>query len=374
MWKRNKFKCSKYRQIIKMSHKMNQQTIIGEFSKDAAFTMIKFKSKNDEEFGKILTQEELLKVDLHTNEIHRSAECRNGDNLFVFDLKPKGDMQGVDNPLQLLINNLKEARVIELIYRGIFRWIFNGINIKGYAIVPSGDVKSNSTITRYGGTELFIRILKQHLKNISKMYRGLTPDYNFLSNKENIEETELSLGSINMFNKMYSVGIDLSMSYRDIIRNSKRNKQVWQPLNRLKMKYWVKEINPDFIVEAKHIKLKDTIPIDTEFKLYPQCIKNLMTLRTKGNYYRFLLARFLLSIHKPKDAKFIYDSVLSEKEKAHITYGNCSTQWNYILNNLKLYNSPTCCDMQNFCDKSCKLVHPLQKIQVWIEEKKNEER
>jgi hypothetical protein len=354
--------------------KMTEQTkIIKAFSENAKYYMVKFETKDNEEFGKILTDKEIKNIDLTKNEIYRSIEYKNGNTLFVYNLKPLNNIQQkIDNPIKLLINNLKEARAIETVYRGIFRWVYNGLNIKAYAIIPSGEQKSLSTLTRYGGTEMFIKILRQHLKNIGKMHKGLTPDYNFLNNKQDIEETELSLGSVNMFNGMYSIGADLNMDYINILKNSKINKQVWQPLNTLDMKYWTREINPDFIVEAKHIKLSETLSVEDGFKTYPVCIKNLTALKEKGNFNRFLLIRFLLSAHKSKDAKFIFDSVLTEKEKNHIKYGNCTTQFSYIKNNMKQYDCPTCSQLRRFCDIECNLVHPLEEIEKKLEKDRNE--
>jgi len=353
---------------------MTQNNAIKEFCKSAKFFMVSYASKGEEEFGKILTTSDMDKINLYKNEIHRSTEYKNGDMLFVFDLKPPEQGQYIDSPLQLLINNLVEARAIEMVYPGIFKWIFDGVSIKAYAIVPSGSTKSNTTITRYGGTENFMKILKKHLHNIGKMNRGQTPDYNFLNINDELKETELSIGSIHMFNKMFSVGIKLPMNYIDIIKNSKNNIQVWAPLNKLDMKYWAREINPDFITEAKHIKLKETLGLNGSFDLYPPCIKALMNMPHKGNKTRFLIARFLLAVHKPIDAKFIYNSVLSDDERKHIKGGNCSLQWTYILNNIQRYGCPTCRELKFFCDRiGCKLAHPLERIQEYLirEKEKN---
>lgn len=350
---------------------MNKQIkTIGNFISGANFHMIKFPSKPDEEFGKILNNEEINSVDVLHNEIYRSIGYKNFNTLFVLNLLSPHKILYVDNSIQLLINNLSEARVIEAIYPKIFKWCFDGISIKAYAIIPSGNIAGNAVITRYGGTKMFIHVLKQHLKNIGEMQKGHTPNYDFTSNYHDVDETELSIGSINTINNMYSVGITSKMSYIDIIRNSGKNIQTWKNLNVLDMKYWSKEINPDFITEAKHIKLKTTLKLDMSFKLFPQCIKNLMGLKHKGNFNRFLLSKFLLSIHTAKDAKFIYDSIMDIEEKKHIKYGNCNNQWNYILNNINKYSCPTCKNLLKFCSPDCKLAHPLELIQKSME--KNE--
>jgi hypothetical protein len=335
--------------------------------------MVKYPSNGKEEFGKILKGEDIVNIDLNKHEIHRSIEYKNGNLLFVLDLKPKMEMQLIDNPLQLLLKNLEEARAIETVYPDIFTWAFDGISIKAYAIVPSGDVNANSTITRYGGADNFIKILRKHLRNIGKMSVGQSPDFNFLDLDEKINDTEISVGSINMFNKMYSVVIKPKMSYTEVVKNSLNCIQNSHHLNILFMKYWAKEINPDFISEAKHIKLANALPdVDGAYDLYPPCIKVMMAMKNKGNRTRFLLARFLLSAHKTNDAKFIYLSILTDEEREHIKSGNCSSQWNYILNNLARYSSPTCRELRDFCSH-CGQVHPLEKIQEKLMEDKERE-
>jgi len=197
----------------------------------------------------------------------------------------------------------------------------------------------------------------------------VTPDYEFLQGKVTLPELELSLGSINKKTQMYSVGIDLNMSYLDIINASKNNTHTWKPITILEMKYWAKEINPDFITEAKHIKLTKTVGLEESYKLYPPCIKKIMGLPYKGNYNRFLLTRFLLSVRKQQDAKFIYLSVLGDEEKNHVISGECSGQWNYIMNNMKHYQCPTCNSLKKFCDVNCNLTHPLELVQESLNKK-----
>lgn len=355
---------------------MTQIKTITDFCKYAKYTMVRFPNKNNTEFGKIINNTDILKVDLQKQEIYRSIIEQNDNMLFIYDLKPEISERYVDSALQLVKRNLEDARLIEQIYPGIFRWVFDGVSVKGYAIIPSGDTSQHSTISRYGGSTMFYRILIQHLTNITKMARGKTPDYNFLKNEIIIQSEELSIGSLNLFNEMYSVGITPNMDYINVIRNSKYNMQVLTPLNTLRMKYWTKEINPDFIVEAKHLKLKNPLKMELKdaFKLYPQAIKNLMALKHKGNYYRYLLARFLLSAHKPVDAKFIYFSVLEDGEKQHIKSGNCKTQWNYVMNNMDRYTCPTFSELKAFESKEdANLSHPLELIQRHLDSEENGE-
>ena len=352
---------------------MNQIETILNFCIGAKYFMVHFEKENSQEFGKILADKELTGINLKENEIYRSVEYKNDDVLFVLDLKPSPEIR-VDNQLQLLMGNLEGARLIELVYPNIFQWVYDGLSIKAYAIVPSSNPLAHSTISRYGGTQNFIQILKQHLENISKMRKGITPDYEFLRIKAPLNETELSIASINKNTAMYSVGIALNMTYLQILYNSKRNIQVDGQLKYLEMKYWTREINPDFVSEAKHIKLDKPLATENAFNLYPPCIKELMGLPYKGNYNRFLIARFLLSVHKPHEAKFLYHSVMGDEELEHVKNGNDNTQWRYIHNNLKRYQCPSCKEMRRFCPKTCELEHPLQLIQEHLNQAKLEDK
>jgi len=346
----------------------NQKKLIEIFCKDAKYYRVTY-DNNGTEFGKIIENKELSSVNLDTNEIRRSIEYTNDDRLFVLDLKPTlGELS--DNSLQLVTNNLYEARAIEMVYPNVFTWVFDGMSVKAYAIVPSGNNKSHSTLTRYGGTTMFIRILRQHLRNIAKMKQGITPNYHFLDGKEEIEPDEISIGSVNSLNGNYSVCIDPNMTTFSVISQSLKCISLDYELHKFDMKYWAREINPDFIVEAKHIKLKSTLGIPDDYSIYPQPIKTMMGLEDKGNFVRFLLARFLLSVHNPTDAKFVYYSILSDEEREHVKNGNCSTQWNYILNNLDRYQCPTNKELVKFINKEVyNLSHPLEDINKIMEEK-----
>ena len=353
---------------------MERLNVITKFCDESSFFMVKFPSKDSTEFGKILSSGEIKDIDLDKNEIHRSLRFKNDDMLFVFSLEPRDPMY-IDSALQLVKRNMEDALMIEKVYPNIFTWIFNGVTVNALARIPSGSMKSNTTISRYGGREPFFKILNQHLKNITTMYRGKTPDYNFLNTDIEIPETILSVGSINRFNEMYCIVITPDMKYMDVIKNSAAGTSVPIKMNTLDMKYWAREINPDFIVEAKHIRLANPINLDFDkaFDLYPKAIKNLMGLKTKGNYNRSLLIRFLLSVHTPHDAKFIYLSVLGEEERKHVTVGNCASQFTYIMNNMKHYECPTFRELASFKDEEDKdLEHPLQKVQTYLDSLKKE--
>jgi hypothetical protein len=326
--------------------------------------MVKFEKQNNQDYGKIITKEEIGKQDYKNNEIYRSIEYSNGNKLFVLDLKPNENSLYVQNSLQLLITTKTEARAIDKVYQNMFTWVFDGVSIKGYAIVPSSDMNANSTISRYGGTDTFIKILRQHLKNIGKLFKGQSPNYNFKSTETHVETEELCIGSLNSRTNAHSIVISLEDDYKTIYTNSKKNIHKDYSLKVLDMKYWAKQINPDFISDATHIRLQESASIELAYKFYPPCIKALIALPNKGNMNRFRLSKFLLNVHNIDDAKHIYDSTMSEKERDHIKHGNCSTQWRYILNNIKRYDCPTCWNMRDVCDSSCKFVHPLEPIQL----------
>ena len=345
-------------------------SILEKFCKSANYCLVRY----DEEFGKIVENKELLNIDLSKNEVRRSIKNKDDSVLFVYKISPK-DHKFVLNPLQLLLHSLSEARAIDAVYPHIFNWVFDGLYLKAYATIPSNDIKAHSTITRYGGTENFYKILIQHLNNIGNMKKGLSPNYDFTTFTYELPEDEISLGSINKKTDLHSIGININDSYKDILNNSKKFKSIVSDINVLNMKYWAKEVNPDFISEAKHMKLQKTIPyFDEVFSIYPVPIRRLMNLSHKGNYNRFLIARFLLSVHSPIDAKHIYYSVLGDEERAHVQSGNCSTQWNYIRNNMERYTCPSLKELSRFIrDDDPKLSHVLEPLQDWIDNLAKEE-
>jgi len=347
----------------------NKQECILRFCDGSNYIMIRY----DDNYGKII--DNLSIDDLKKTEIHRSIMNKDESMLFIYKITDN-DTKYVMNPIQLLLQSLEEARAIEAVYPHIFNWVFDGLHLKAYALIPSNDNKAHTTLTRYGGSENFYKILIQHLDNIGKMKKGLSPNYNFGESTIKIQETELSIGSINKKTDLYSININLNFNYKKILINSKKFINGNLLLNTLNMKYWASEINPDFITEAKHIKLEKTVPyFDKIYDLYPLPIKRIMNLKHKGNYNRYLISRFLLNIHSPKDAKFIYYSILADEELEHIKSGNCSTQWNYIRNNIKKYDCPSLKEIKNFIHPDDPpIVHLLEYLQDWIEKKEEEKK
>ena len=146
--------------------------VINKFCDGAMFYLIRY----DDEFGKIVKG--IYEADISQNEIHRSIKNRDDSILFVYTIIPENNLF-VLNPLQLLLYSLEEGRAIEAVYPHIFNWIYDGLYLKAYAIIPSHDPKAHSTISRYGGSINFYKILTQHLNNIGKMKKGQSPDYDF---------------------------------------------------------------------------------------------------------------------------------------------------------------------------------------------------
>lgn len=349
---------------------LRQIKLVNDFVKDSKFFMVKIEHNDNGDVGKILRGDELINVDLKKHEVYRSIEYKNDNTLFVFDLK-YGEEYKVKNPLSLLKSNLEEAKIIDNMYPNTFTWVYDGLSIKAYAIVPSGVNQAHSTISRYGGTTMFINILQQHLSNIGKMVRGISPDYAFLKNKQEIVEQELSIGSINLFTNSYSIIVNLEDDYMDIIKKSRNCVSYDVDFNVLDMKFWSREINPDFVVDSRFTPLENALPIDLAFVMYPQPIKKLMSLQYKGDEYRDLIARFLLSVHDNNDAKHIYYSVLGDDELSEVRKTGAN-KWNYSVNNYKKYGCPTNDELSEFINSDYGLNHPLEDIQDYFN--KNEMR
>lgn len=345
--------------------------MVDTFCEGAEYFMVKYHSDSlDGDFGKIISERSLLNVDLSKHEIHRSIKNLDGTTLFVFDLLPHNSSQYYSNPIKVLQDNLDQARTVEKVYPNIFKWFYDGVSVKAMAIVPSGESKEVTTIGRYGGTKNFIRVIRQQLENVVNMNKGKSPNYHFLEFESEVEETVLSIGSINRKKDMYHVQIDLDDTYTDVLKNSLNCINKYSPLKFLEAKYWAREINPDILSETKHVSLNDVLSIEEGWTLYPAPIKNLMMVEEKGNYNRYLLIRFLLSVHNSRDAKFVYYSVLSDKEREHVESGNCSNQWGYIKNNRERYDCPTNKELSRFIDGSYTLSHPLEHIAEYLEERK----
>jgi len=339
---------------------MNNEEIIKSFCSNANYIMI----KHNNETEKIDELFSTNTIDLNINEIYRSIGNKNFDTIFEIDFSETYNKKKY-NILQIAQKTLESARLIDMIYPNMFTWVFNGYSVIGYFLIPCSKLSSQGTINRYGGIYNFIRILRRHLFNLIKIHNNLPPDYNFYNLSDTIKEEILSVGSINNVTGLYSKFINIKDSYIKLIKDGKNKHFTYKKFKNTDMKFWAREINPDFIKETKRITIDKPLKLTYDVsKYYPAPIKRLMKLKHKGNYNRFLLARFLLSVHSPKDAKFIYYSTLGKEELEHVKNGNCSLQWNFIVNNLERYKCPTMKELKNFIKEDDeKLSHPLERIQ-----------
>ena len=253
-----------------------------------------------------------------------------------------------------LFQELKFMQTLELYYPNTFTWRFNGEHIEAYAYVEINK-EVIGIFTRYKGMKNFIKLLRYHLERILK-YRG---DEDFVLLKK-LDEFIIADGSVNKDTDLYCVQILPTYSLKEILNTSKNNDKEFFLIKKLNMKYWVREINPDFFKDPKKTTIQRIKLTPKIYKKYPPCIKKISLLKKKGNWARFLLSTFLLSVHGERDAKHQLDTMLSDEERDHINKGNCSEQWRVIVN--RQYSSPSCKTMieSGFCDNDCGNSRPCE--------------
>lgn len=297
-----------------------------------------------------------LKINPKDDEIYRS---RYGKEECIFNL-------GFGfNKNTTLLDEIEYMETIELFYPNTFSWRFDGKHIEAIARIP---IKKEhlGIFTRYKGIYEFIRTLRSHILDLLKS-RKIT-DYKI---EKYVKHMILATGSINNSSALHAVNIDLKMSEKEILIKSKNNVISNPTIKDLNMKFWVKEINPDFFKQFKAIDMSNKkYPIGEEtYKLYPDCIKEIASMKKKGNYARYILSTFLLAIHNERDAKHQLDLMLSEEERNHINKGNCSQQWRTIV--VKGYPAPSCKTMveNGFCLKGCSRPCPTFLKQEEVTEK-----
>ena len=318
------------------------------------FDMIKKFIKDSTEIKSINNEIKELNIDEKTG-VERKITNKNGDVLFCVKVKDV-DSTKIYHLFSSLREDLENARIIETVFPFTFKWFFDGKYLRTLAYVPSSDSSIQGTISRYGGTTNFIRTIKRHLINIPKAKKGISVNYVF-DNSEPIDEYITAIGSLNKETNLFSIPVELTMSVFQIIKKSTKGSISDFDIPKLNISFWRREVNPD-MVDSKKPTLSEKLPID--FENYPPCIKNLMKLKKKGNYNRFLLMTALLNLHSIRDTKFILKQVLNEKEYEHITKGNCDSQLPYIINNIDRYGFPNCKKLCEFCDEKCELSHPLE--------------
>jgi len=285
-----------------------------------------------------------LNIDFKKDSIKRFRISGNGDCFFSMELIFAENIT--------LKEQIKHMHTIELFYPELFDWRFNGDNIECYAIIPMCK-KNLGIFGRYRGVYGFIRQLRERLINVIK-FRG----FEHIQISKFITNMVYSNGSINHTSDTYVVNIEPHWELIKILMHSKSRKCGLVEVKKLDMRYWIKEINPDFTRKTLVPKL-DKIPItDDVYKYYPPCILKLAKMKRKGNYNRFLLSTFLLSMHTERDAKHQLLTMLSDDEREHILTGNCKDQWRAVVT--KGYSGPSCKTLIEcgFCDNDCGRPYP----------------
>ena len=287
----------------------------------------------------------LIKLDINKDEIYRSRYDKDMTAVFNFILNIKNE--------QSLKEELVFMKTIELFYPNKFSWRFNGKHIEAIGKIPT-ETENLGIISRYGGIAEFIKYLRKRLLTILK-YRGI---HDVPSTIE-IEEFILATGSLNSNTDLFCIPINTDMTYIDILNNSTKRNISGIGMKALDMKFWVREINPDFFKPYTEKTIKKYPISDKIFEKYPPCVHVIANKKLKGNYGRFLLSTFLLGVHNERDAKHQLDIMLSDEEKVHMNHGNCKDQWRTIV--AREYSAPSCKTMieNGFCTENCGKPYPI---------------
>jgi hypothetical protein len=259
-------------------------------------------------------------------EVHRSRTYTNGDYLFNLKLDIKKN--------STLEEQIYIMKTIELVYPNKFSWRFDGKNLEAIGVVPTRK-NTVGAIGRYGGYESLVRQLRKRISYVLRLR-----DIVEIGHLNDVEPTIISTGSLNLNTNLYCVDIEPEDTLYEILHKATNSSatKIKTPVE-LDLRFWVKEANPDFYKEPKRTKGTRYKLTKDVFDKYPIAIKRIAGLRHKGNYNRFLLATYLLSVHNQRDAKYQLDLMLSDEEKEHITNGNCKDQWRTILS--KNYSPPS---------------------------------
>lgn len=316
---------------------MERREVILNFCKDA------------EKINVLLDTSDINKLDLK-NEIRRTINTKSGDILFLVNLSKQHDLTQRLIPTERLLKSIEDMRAINEVYPNLFNYIFNGEDLYVTATLEAAKPEFQSVISRYGSVTKCYLFLMKRVLDIVKIKRKL-PSTTILPSETEIELFPLSVGSINIKNNMSVVFVIPKDTYIDILKKSRDSVFEKTEMKKLDLKYWIKEINPDWEVESGRKRLVNPVPINPDF--YPMCIKNIMAQKHKGNKLRFTLLRFFYSIHVPSDAKFIFLSCLSDEEREHVLNGNCKKQIEYVLNNIERYGIPSHLETRMYCDKTC---------------------
>ena len=290
-----------------------------------------------------------IKIDLTNDEIHRTRYSNSND--CIFDLNFGYIKKGTT-----IKDEMRYMNTVEMFYPNVFSWRFNGKHIEAMGMIRMKK-EYLGIFSRYSGIYNFIKMLRNHLLKVLK-YRT----YESLTSHQKVNNMVLATGSFKNSQGLYAIDIDpVNDSIIDILSKSKNRTLTKPELTELNMKFWVKELNPDFYKNHPVHERKEKYALtDDIFDKYPPCIKAIAAQKIKGNYSRFLLSTFLLGIHNERDAKYQLDLMLSDEEKLHMKKGNCSQQWRAIT--AKKYTPPSCKTMieNGHCNEDCKRPKPTQ--------------
>ena len=267
-----------------------------------------------------------INIDIKKDEVWRSIYNKNMDCIFTFELS-YGDGHSI-------VEQVDFMKTIELYYPGIFSWRYNGKNIEVTALVPFSKKEYLGIFGRYKGVLGFVSKLRHKITDVLK-YR----DFAGVAVTKFVDKKIIATGSINTETNMYCINISPDKSMGEIVIDANMRKMSGSGLKELDMRYWVREMNPDYY---KDIRTKTTkkLPISDEiWTKYPKAIQKIAGLKKKGNYNRFLLATYFLGIHNERDAKHQLFSCLSDGERQHMSGGNCKDQWRAIV--AKGYSPPS---------------------------------
>ena len=313
----DKVRRGKFRKMVK--HKGDGMKHIYKFCKDAIHisgTTHEIESLSDYK----------INIDMNKDMIKRNRVSTDYSTIFDFPLL----LNGADT----LPEQVRYMRSIELFYPNKFSWRFNGKEIEAIARIPMKK-EYLGIFGRYKGMYQFITYLRKQLINVLK-YRDLVDDA-----RAKVWYNEIiATGSLNIDTNLYAIDILPTYAESKILDNANNRIITDVEIKDLDMKFWVKEINPDFYKTIDYSKKAKKYPITPEiWSKYPKCIGRLCKMEKKGNYNRFLLATFFLAVHNERDAKHQFDIVLSDTEREHINTGNCKDQWRAIL--ARNYNPPS---------------------------------
>ena len=285
-----------------------------------------------------------IKINKNKDDVWRSRYNKDDSCIFTYSL----GLRKTEN----LYKEIDYMRTIELFYPDTFNWRFTGTHIECIALVPAKN-DNLGIISRYGGSYGVVQYLRKQLNNILK-YR----DFTDVSASKYVSDKIIATGSLNIKTGFYVVNISPTMDIMSILMMAKNRTIVPVPMKELNMRYWVKEINPDFYKEIPEGKQKKYAISKDVHNTYPPCIKAIAGMKKKGNHNRFLLATFLLDIHNERDAKHQLDIMLNDSERAHLNTGNCKGQWRAIT--ARNYPPPSCKAMieSGHCNEDCKRPHP----------------